>query len=134
MRHSRIDLTMNVYTDPKLLDIHGAVDALPTLAATESMREILAATGTDGEPETTGTALSGGQWNRGPRAARTVAPTTVKVCQNMASSGGVDAASKNGPEGSRHEKTPENTVFFGVFASDADGARTRNHRIDSPVL
>jgi integrase len=31
MRHSRIDLTMNVYTDPKLLDVHGALDALPTL-------------------------------------------------------------------------------------------------------
>ena len=23
MRHSSIDLTMNVYTDPKLLDVHG---------------------------------------------------------------------------------------------------------------
>lgn len=31
MRHSRIDLTMNVYTDPKLLDVHGALDALPKL-------------------------------------------------------------------------------------------------------
>jgi integrase len=32
MRHSRIDLTMNVYTDPKLLDVHGALDALPALS------------------------------------------------------------------------------------------------------
>jgi len=24
MRHSNIDLTMNVYTDPKLLDVQGA--------------------------------------------------------------------------------------------------------------
>jgi hypothetical protein len=31
MRHSTIDLTMNVYTDPKLLDIDGAVDPLPAL-------------------------------------------------------------------------------------------------------
>ena len=31
MRHSKIDLTMNVYTDPRLLDIHGALDALPDL-------------------------------------------------------------------------------------------------------
>ena len=31
MRHSTIDLTMNVYTDPKLLDVHGALDALPAL-------------------------------------------------------------------------------------------------------
>ena len=32
MRHSSIDLTMNVYTDPRLLDVHGALDALPVLA------------------------------------------------------------------------------------------------------
>ena len=33
-----------------------------------------------------------------------------------------------------HEKTPQNTGFYGVSLSDADGTRTRNHRIDSPVL
>jgi integrase len=31
MRHSTIDLTMNTYTDPKLLDVAGAVEALPEL-------------------------------------------------------------------------------------------------------
>jgi integrase len=31
MRHSTIDLTMNVYTDPKLLDVAGAMDLLPAL-------------------------------------------------------------------------------------------------------
>ena len=31
MRHSTIDLTMNVYTDPKLLDVHGALDSLAAL-------------------------------------------------------------------------------------------------------
>jgi len=31
MRHSDIKLTMNVYTDPALLDIRGALEALPTL-------------------------------------------------------------------------------------------------------
>ena len=29
MRHSTIDLTMNTYTDPKLLDVAGAMDSLP---------------------------------------------------------------------------------------------------------
>jgi len=29
MRHSRIELTMNYYTDPVLLDVAGAVEALP---------------------------------------------------------------------------------------------------------
>ena len=32
MRHSDIDMTMNVYTDPKLLDVHGALDALPAMS------------------------------------------------------------------------------------------------------
>jgi integrase len=31
MRHSSIDLTMNIYTDPRLLDVAGALDALPAL-------------------------------------------------------------------------------------------------------
>ena len=30
MRHSTIDLTMNVYTDPALLDVAGAVETLPS--------------------------------------------------------------------------------------------------------
>jgi hypothetical protein len=32
MRHSTINLTMSTYTDPKLLDVHGALDALPALS------------------------------------------------------------------------------------------------------
>ena len=42
MRHSKPELTANVYTDPKLLDVAGALDALPALtlptdgAATET--------------------------------------------------------------------------------------------------
>jgi hypothetical protein len=32
MRHSTIDLTMNVDTDPKLLDVQGALDARPLTA------------------------------------------------------------------------------------------------------
>jgi hypothetical protein len=29
MRHLSLDLTMNVYTDPSLLDVEGALEALP---------------------------------------------------------------------------------------------------------
>ncbi len=32
MRHSKPELTANIYTDPKLLDVAGALDALPALA------------------------------------------------------------------------------------------------------
>ncbi len=55
MRHSTIDLTMNVYTDPKLLDIHGALDALPALpldTCTNPERIAVSLTGTDPIPST----------------------------------------------------------------------------------
>jgi len=49
MRHSSIDLTMNVYTDPRLLDVRKALDALPDLPLDEGHSEaIQKATGTDG--------------------------------------------------------------------------------------
>ncbi|MBC7817931.1 MAG: site-specific integrase [Planctomycetaceae bacterium] len=50
MRHSDIHLTMMTYTDPKLLDVQGALDSLPLLPLTDaphSQREIAKATGTD---------------------------------------------------------------------------------------
>jgi hypothetical protein len=34
MRHSSPVLTANIYTDPRLLDIHGAVESLPALTST----------------------------------------------------------------------------------------------------
>jgi len=36
MRHSSLDLTMNVYTDPNLLDVAGALEALPKLSVAAS--------------------------------------------------------------------------------------------------
>ncbi len=50
MRHSKIDMTMNVYTDPKLLDVHGALDTLPTLNLNPGPKrdeQLMRATGTD---------------------------------------------------------------------------------------
>jgi hypothetical protein len=50
MRHSSLDLTMNVYTDPKLLDVAGAMEALPALplnADPTSESAAMKATGTD---------------------------------------------------------------------------------------
>jgi integrase len=47
MRHSDIKLTMGVYTDPKLLDVRGALDALPSLPlpSDRSESEAIRATG-----------------------------------------------------------------------------------------
>jgi hypothetical protein len=51
MRHGDIDLTMNVYTDPRLLDVGGALDVLPSLPldAPATAPEAAQATGTDDE-------------------------------------------------------------------------------------
>jgi integrase len=69
MRHSTIDLTMNVYTDPKLLDVHGALDALPALPLVNKSpqpgSQADAATGTYGQR----------------RLAPTLAPKTVESVQ-----------------------------------------------------
>lgn len=50
MRHSQPELTANVYTDPRLLDVAGALDALPTLSLKDlgGPQQTVKATGTDG--------------------------------------------------------------------------------------
>jgi hypothetical protein len=50
VRHSTINLTMNVHTDPKLLDVASAMESLPSLpltGGTDRQRIALSATGTD---------------------------------------------------------------------------------------
>ena len=48
MRHSTLDLTMNTYTDPRLLDVAGAMDVLPLLPLDDRpSTERAKATGTD---------------------------------------------------------------------------------------
>ncbi|MDA1252832.1 MAG: site-specific integrase, partial [Planctomycetota bacterium] len=39
MRHSSIDLTMNVYTEPRLLDVAGAMESLPNLPLDSKARQ-----------------------------------------------------------------------------------------------
>ena len=53
MRHSDPKLTANVYTDPRLLDVHSALDALPMLPLDSSPiknTQAMRATGTDEKP------------------------------------------------------------------------------------
>jgi hypothetical protein len=72
MRHSTVDLTMNVYTDPKLLDVAGAVESLPSLplgpedGQSTALRVELSATGTED--------------SRASRFAPEFAPTAGKPC------------------------------------------------------
>jgi integrase len=48
MRHTDMRLTMNVYTDPRIFDLAGAVEKLPTLPADAPQTQTVKATGTDG--------------------------------------------------------------------------------------
>ncbi len=86
MRHSDIKLTMNVYTDPKLLDVRGAMDTLPTFALNGPMRE--EATGTDGGASRT-LALPPAQTadEAGQSQTITVHPFTYSIGKPVAVSG-----------------------------------------------
>jgi len=74
MRHSEIGLTMQVYTDPRLLDVQAALDALPQLSLEGGNRsESARATGTDdASAGATGAAT----------VAPKVAPTSVQPRQS----------------------------------------------------
>ena len=70
MRHGDIRLTMGVYTDPKLLDVHGALAALPLLSLRNGHAEgeVIYKTGSEGASRV---------------VAPTVAPTPDNPVQNL---------------------------------------------------
>jgi len=47
LRHSSLELTMQLYTDPRLLDVAGALASLPALPSSNAPPEAARATGTD---------------------------------------------------------------------------------------
>ncbi|HEY2841812.1 MAG TPA: tyrosine-type recombinase/integrase [Pirellulales bacterium] len=79
MRHSDVNLTMNTYTDPKLLDVAGAMESLPLLplgpeaGQSDPARNVLSATETDD--------------SAGSPLAPTLAPTSAKRGQLQTSVG-----------------------------------------------
>jgi hypothetical protein len=98
MRHSDIKLTMNVYTDPALLDVRGALDALPTLPLPGDGREGEAAraTGTDGTgARTLAPTLAPTTDNRGAVLSLTGNPANSQVWNTLAVSG--DGDKRRGP-------------------------------------
>lgn len=119
MRHSRIDLTMNVYTDPRLLDVAGAIASLPALSTTSGPPATKLATGTDGV-------------GIGPSSvAPTVAPTSGHHGQSEAISVQTVATARVCLS---HKKPPENVGFQGGLLGVADGARTRDFQIHNLAL
>jgi len=94
-RHSDIRLTMQTYTDPKLLDVRGALDSLPSLPL-----------GRAPDPVTLVAAPPAGQGTLAPE----LAPTIDSNCQKLASSvrEAVDAALEFIPQDDDVSATPVN--------------------------
>ena len=119
MRHSRIDLTMNTYTDPAHVDINGAVNSLPAISATLSHQ-------TASSPAMIGS-------NDFPLAPM-LDPTIVHSGDFLSSSVAKTILGQFRESWRNNEKALESLKKTRAFVSEVDGARTRNLRIDSPVL
>src|SRR5262249_45586601 len=108
MRHSKLELTMNVYTDPKLLDVRGTLGALPALLLPgSSADEREAARGYGGDGRKTRT------------LAPTLAPTPDNLVQAGASAGKVSTDQPIGPD-------------VGALATSASGDK-RKDPLTAPV-
>lgn len=111
MRHSDIGLTMMTYTDPKLLDVQGALDALPSLPLCDDprpQRELIKATGTVGR--------------RSDFVAPPVAPTSDFQSQKMASadtSATMAAVGDSVPQNPENLKISSEKALFAGFANRA---------------
>jgi integrase len=124
MRHSTIDLTMNVYTDPRVLDVAGALDSLPSLPldGVPQDRQRARATGTDS------------RWEVDRTAPSFVAPT---VAPNLGKPSKLEASADNPAEKplrGRHEKTSAKQAVSRGLLRVANGSRTHDLRNHNPTL
>jgi integrase len=108
MRHSKIDLTMNTYTDPRLLDVAGAVELLPDLpldAGDRTGAETTArvATGTDG-----------GTVDACPSLAPPLAPNSWKLCKSVVIAGDSTAETEPAKKGENPQFSLGKRGFSGV--------------------
>ena len=114
-RHSRIDLTMNLYTHVFRGDLSGALDALPDYSAKPETQR---ATGTNDTSPDCGE----------KRLALCLAHQDGKQGYSGIRSGQAIASAQG-------EESPLNMQETLIYQGNGDdGTRTRNHRIDNPVL
>lgn len=114
LRHSSLELTMQLYTDPRLLDVAGALAALPALPTADAPPETARATGTDDARA----------------VALTVALTSGRTRQN-------ESLSDRSPRGRRAaEATPNasETRDSRRNSNSSDRTRTGDTRLMKPVL
>jgi len=116
MRHSNVNLTMNTYTDQRLLDTSAAVELLPELPLAGQV--YLKQNEVDNRTDT----------GDGARrvVAPMVAPTTGKTCQTGSQSGKLGKVCGGDETGPENEKTPQNTEvsrgFSGVVRAGLEPA------------
>ena len=113
MRHSDIKLTMGVYTDPRLLDVRGAVERLPALplpGGPNRTANAARATGTDdrsvGGSGAVAPAVAPTRCNRGQFGTSAVTEGSVNESQSDEGEGGGNAGNVN-------EKPPVTTQVIG---------------------
>ena len=134
MRHSTIDLTMNTYTDPKLLDVYGALDSLPSLdldASPSTERPMMRATGTHDAAAFAGATAKSFV---APPVAPPVAPNSGKRGQTVSFAViSSDDAGERTPPRSTLENHYESSkkALSAVFASKA--FRVERRRIELPT-
>jgi len=105
MRHSTLELTMNTYTDPRLLDVAGALQVLPDLPLTVSKPEAMLTTGTE---------------NLAPNLAPALAPTADSACPSRTTAGKADPVEEDQED------------FSGSRATcDGDKRKTRLASVDN---
>ena len=114
MRHSSIDLTMNAYTDPRLLDVQGAVESLPEFSVTN-------------EPHENRQRLAAGAENL---VAPLVAPTTDFSSLLQSTPVTFSAFSSEMSESPEMHKTPGKTLFPRSFVKG--GQADLNRRPPDP--
>ena len=125
-RHASITLTMDRYTHVHGTDLAAALNCLPTITGTPAGQEIRA-TGTFDAVAITDRAVENRQ-------------NSLSAGLSLEGGNGLNPVETSGvnTDPTAQAKTPEipavSCGFQGFSLSEGDGARTRNHRIDSPVL
>ena len=126
MRHSTIDLTMNTYTDPKLLDVCGALDSLPSLdlnASPSTEKNWMRATGTDYQKSSPSNPRQKDAPNNAPTTGFRGHIGSIAVI----SSGNADQRPTRQPNAENPVKSNEKALFAG-FANKAFRVEARGRQ------
>ena len=130
MRHSSIDLTMNVYTDPRLLDVQGAIESLPSMSVTnqptENRQRLAAGAESFASRSVTPTVTPTADFSGDSQSTAVTLPAFSQQADSEISLG------HNSKSTNAKRSLP--TSSSERLSSETGGTRTRNLRIDSPAL